>query len=98
MATTIGRTHRFATAANRDAFRADPDKYAPQCGGYCACGAALGKKFDGDTNVWKIVDGKLYLNLNPDVSKLWHKDIPGFISKADAAWPGIKDRTAAELN
>jgi YHS domain-containing protein len=91
-------TYRFATAANLAMFQSDPGKYAPQYGGYCAYGTALGKKFDGDPNVWKVVDGKLYLNVNPKVSKLWGKDIPGFIEKADANWPQIKDKTAAEVN
>jgi YHS domain-containing protein len=93
-----GATYRFATAVNRDTFLADPGKYAPQYGGFCAYGTALGKKFDGDPQVWKIVDGKLYLNLNKDVSKTWHKDIPGYIHKADSNWPHIKDKTAAQLN
>lgn len=92
-----GATYRFSTVANRDTFRANPDKYAPQYGGYCAFGAALGKKFDGDPEVWKIVDGKLYLNLNKDASKAWHKDIPGNIVKADTNWPQIKDKTPADL-
>jgi len=90
-------TYRFASPANRDAFNADPGKYAPQYGGYCAFGAALGKKFDGDPNVWSIVDGKLYLNLNADAAKAWNKDIPGNVARANAKWPRIKDRPAGAL-
>lgn len=93
-----GATYEFASSANRDTFLRDPAKYAPQFGGYCAYGVALGKKFDGDPNVWKIVGGKLYLNVNAEASKLWHQDIPGNVRKAEANWPRIRSRTAAELN
>lgn len=92
-----GAVYRFATDANKQAFVANPDKYAPQFGGYCAFAAALGKKFDGDPNVWKIVDGKLYLNLSPAVAKRWNEDIPGNIRKANQNWSQIKDKMPKEL-
>ncbi len=79
----------FASAANRDAFAAEPAKYAPQYGGHCAWATAQNKVAPGDPNVWKIVDGKLYLNYNANVQTRWNKDIPGFITKADANWPGL---------
>jgi YHS domain-containing protein len=60
-----GGKYLFATAANRDAFKANPEKFAPRYGGYCAYGVAVGKKFDIDPSSWRIVDGKLYFNLNP---------------------------------
>jgi YHS domain-containing protein len=93
-----GAVYRFANEANRDAFKADPAKYAPQFGGYCAMGAAFGKKFDGDPNVWKIVDSKLYLNLAPEIAAKWQSDTPKFIQDANANWTKIKDKPAAELN
>jgi len=93
-----GATYRFATAANRDAFAAAPEKFLPQYGGYCAYASALGKKADGDPAIWKIVDGKLYLNFNRSIDERWGADIPGYISKADKAWPQIKSKSAAELN
>ena len=81
---------RFESAANRDAFARDPEKYAPQYGGYCAWGISQAKFFDGDPQVWKIVDGKLYVNYNTDIEKTWAQDIPGFIAKADTAWPTLE--------
>ncbi|WCL54355.1 YHS domain-containing (seleno)protein [Gimibacter soli] len=93
-----GGTYYFASAENRDTFMADPDRYLPQYGGFCAMGVALGKKLDGDPNVWKIVDDKLYLNVNKDVSVAWQRDIPGNLEKADEYWPGLKYRTPASLN
>lgn len=92
-----GATYRFASAANRDAFKANPAKYAPAYGGFCAMGTALEKKLDGDPELFKIVDGKLYLNVNADVVKIWNKDIPGNIVKANTNWPEIKDKTPKSL-
>lgn len=86
-----GATYHFASAANADTFRADPAKYAPAYGGYCAMGTAMGRKFDVDPTAWRIVDGTLYLNLNADVQNAWIKDIPGNIAQADENWPQIKD-------
>lgn len=87
----MGATWRFANAGNRDMFAAAPETYAPAYGGYCAYGVAKGKKPSIDPEAWRIVDGQLYLNLSKDVQKLWEKDIPGYIAKADQMWPTIKD-------
>jgi YHS domain-containing protein len=84
-----GATWRFASAANLAAFKADPEKYAPQYGGYCAWAAAQGYTAKGDPKNWKVVGGKLYLNYNSDIQKKWEKDVPGFIAKGDANWPAI---------
>lgn len=97
-ATHDGATYRFATAANRDAFLAAPERYVPAYGGFCAMGTALERKLDGDPEVFRIVDGKLYLNVNADVQARWSQDIPGNIRKADAVWPKIKNEPAAALN
>jgi YHS domain-containing protein len=64
-----GATYRFATQPHLHAFEANPEKYVPHYGGFCAYGVAVGAKFDRDPMLWKIVDGKLYLNLNPNMQK-----------------------------
>jgi YHS domain-containing protein len=97
-ATYNGATYQFATEAHLQAFKANPAQYVPQYGGFCAFGVAVGAKFDGDPEIWKIEDGKLYLNLNPAIQEQWEKDIPGHITKADTNWPVIKDRAPAELS
>jgi YHS domain-containing protein len=84
-----GATWRFANAANLAAFKADPAKYAPQYGGHCAWAAANGYTAKGDPKYWKVVGDKLYLNYNADIQGKWEKDVPGFIAKGDANWPGI---------
>ena len=83
-----GYDYHFATAENAAKFEAEPAKYAPQYGGYCAW--ALGANdalAPTDPNVYKIVDGKLYLNNSPQVAEMWEKDIPGFIEAADGFYP-----------
>lgn len=82
-----GSTFRFASQANRDAFVADPAKYAPQYGGFCAFGMASGYKAAIDPAAFSVVDGRLYLNYNRDIQKQWSADTPGFIAKADRHWP-----------
>jgi len=86
-----GATWQFATPAHRDAFKADPQKYTPQYGGYCAFGTSRGYKAPTEPDAWTIVDGKLYLNYNAKVRTDWNKDQSGYIQKADKNWPKIKD-------
>lgn len=93
-----GVTYQFASAANRDAFKAAPAKYAPQFGGFCAMGVALEKKLDGDPAAWTIADGKLYLNVNKDVQKKYLEDVSGNNKKADMNWPGLRNKTPKSLS
>lgn len=79
----------FASAENRGKFQQDPERYAPQYGGYCAFAVANGATATTEADAWSIVDGKLYLNYSLGVRDKWRKDIPGYIVKADANWPGV---------
>lgn len=90
-----GATWAFATEANRDTFLADPAKYAPQYDGHCAYGVAQGGKVPGNPNLWRIVDGKLYLNINPPVVGFWEEDIPGQIGTAEGNWTGLEGQDAS---
>ena len=92
-----GVTYLFANEENKNAFEKDPQKYLPAYGGYCAYGVSVGKKFVGDPEAWKIVDGRLYLNLDKNIQKIWFEDIPGNIVKAEQNWPQIKDKDPSEL-
>lgn len=85
-----GATYRFATTVNRDTFTADPEKYLPLYGGYCAYGVANGYKVKTDPEAFSVVDGKLYLNYSKDVQRKWKADIPGYITKADSNWKKIR--------
>lgn len=90
-----GATFAFATEANRDAFVADPSKYAPQYDGHCAYGVAKGGKVPGNPNLWRIVDDKLYLNITDVVVGFWEEDIPGNISKSENNWVSIDAEPAS---
>ena len=92
-----GAVYRFVSAENRDLFRANPDKYAPAYGGYCALGTSFGKKFDVDGKAFRVVEGRLYVNKNLDVYATWKKDIPNNIVKAEGQWPLIQDTPSSAL-
>ena len=79
-------TWYFITRENRDLFATSPEKYAPQYDGFCAWALTEARKAVTDPEVWKIVDGKLYLNCSMAAYEKWSKDIPGNINKADANW------------
>ena len=91
-----GAVWAFASAANRDRFLADPEAYAPQYDGHCAFGVAKGGKVPGDPQRWRIVDGKLYLNLQQSVQEMWLADIPGHLDDAETNWPELGATPASE--
>jgi YHS domain-containing protein len=93
-----GVTYQFATAANRDLFKAAPAKYAPQFGGFCAMGVAMERKLDGDPTAWTIADGKLYLNVNKDVEKKYREDVTGNNKNAESNWPKLRSKTPKSLS
>ncbi len=84
-----GKWH-FASLENLNDFKANPEKFAPQFGGYCAYGVADGHKASTSPDAWTIVDGKLYLNYDKGVRDLWRKDQKAFIIKANENWPTVK--------
>jgi len=84
-----GATWCFSTAANLEAFKASPEKYAPQYGGYCAYGTADGHLSPTQADTWTLREGKLFFNYNQEVKALWMQDQPGYIEKADKNWPGL---------
>ena len=88
-----GTRYRFATVANKEQFAAAPEKYAPQYGGFCAYAVSRGYTADVDPTAFAVVDGKLYLNYSKRVQRMWQEDVPGNIRKADANWPGIRDKS-----
>ena len=84
-----GATWWFSSAENRDKFMADPDRWAPQYGGYCAWGIAKDRVVGINPTIFRIFDDKLYLNLNMKVHKEWLGSHHGFIARADRKWPEI---------
>ena len=81
----------FSSDKNWQAFKTNPQNYAPQYGGYCAYGMSEGYKAPTDPQAWTIVDGKLYLNYNKEVQKLWMRSQTRHINTADKNWPKLKN-------
>jgi len=79
-------TWYFSTKENRDLFAANPEQYAPQYDGYCAWAMTEARKAQTDPEIWKIVNGKLYLQCSQASYEKWSRDIPGNIKKADMNW------------
>ena len=88
-ATYQGAEFRFATAANHAAFVANPTRYAPQYGGYCAWAVSQGYTAGVDPAAWAIVDGKLYLNYNRTIQTRWQADRDNLITAANRNWPNV---------
>lgn len=87
-----GYEYRFASAEHLATFRANPTRYVPQYGGYCAWAVSQNYTAPGNPQNWRIVDGRLYLNYNDEIQQRWERDIPGFIRRADANWPSVLTR------
>lgn len=92
-----GVQYLFATKENMDLFKGDPGKYLPEFGGYCAMGVAMGIKLPIDPAAFSFKDGKLYLNLNPDIQKKFLKDLDGNLEKAYVNWKTIKGKSPESL-
>jgi YHS domain-containing protein len=90
-----GATFAFATEANRARFLADPAAFAPQYDGHCAYGVAKGGKVPGNPTLWRIVDGKLYLNITKNVVGFWEEDIPGNLKLSTQNWAGLEAAEAS---
>ncbi len=84
-----GADWRFASAGNRDAFSEDPEKYAPQYGGYCAWAVSRNYTAPTDPDAFTLVNGKLYLNYNKRVMRQWLEDRDRNIEQADENWPAV---------
>jgi YHS domain-containing protein len=91
-----GVTYRFASAENLERFRANPEKYLPQYGGYCAYAMSLDRIADIDPSRWAIVDGKLYLNNGFVAEKLWNLNKSGNIASGDRNWPQYPKKAVGE--
>lgn len=80
---------RFASAENMAKFEADPERFAPQFGGYCAWAVSQGYTASTTPEAWTIHEGKLYLNFSKRIQRRWERDIPGNVAKGEANWPSV---------
>ena len=75
----------FSSKRNRDLFAANPDKYSPQFSGLCATGLSMGLKAEADPNVFKVIDGKLYVFSSTGALEMAMKD-PTLLKKSHQTW------------
>ncbi|MEL6197352.1 MAG: YHS domain-containing (seleno)protein [Pseudomonadota bacterium] len=92
-----GVVWKFSSAENKEAFKADPAKFAPAYGGWCATGTSKGKKIPTQPHLFEVVDGTLYLNSSDGAHRVFQEDRPGTITSADTNWTKIESKPAAEL-
>lgn len=81
-----GATWLFASQEHLDQFRADPERYAPAYGGYCAWAMARDNLAPIDPDRWNIVDGTLYLNYSARTQRDFVSEIDSQIEQADEHW------------
>lgn len=91
-----GAKFAFATAENLAKFQSSPAKYAPAYDGHCAYGVAQGGKVPGNPKLWKVVGGKLYLNITESVQSDWEADIPGNLKKSSSNWKKLSSKAASK--
>ena len=97
VATHDGASYLFSNRENLETFKKNPGRYVPAYNGYCAFGVSVGKKFVGDPEVYRVVDNRLYLNLDATIQDDWLKDVPGRIKSADKHWSKIENKDPASL-
>ncbi|PPD16253.1 MAG: YHS domain protein [Methylobacterium sp.] len=85
-----GSIYEFANEANRATFLANPTKYVPQFGGFCAWAASQGYKADVDPHAFAINDGKLYVNFSDVFRDKFQADAKGNVAKGEANWPKVR--------
>lgn len=80
---------RFSSQENLEKFQKTPEAFAPQFGGYCALALAYNSLAPGDPKAWSVVNGKLYLNLSPDIRTQWEKQKQSLVPRAEKNWPKV---------
>jgi YHS domain-containing protein len=85
----MGARWRFRSSSSLARFKAEPERYAPQYGGYCAWAVSEGYTASSTPEAFRIVGDKLYLNYSLKVQKKWEGDIPAHVRSADENWPGV---------
>jgi YHS domain-containing protein len=87
----------FASQEHLDLFTANPDKYKPQFGAWCAYAVSLGRIAPIDVNTFSIVDGRLFIQHNQRAVNGWNKDVPANIVKADKYWPAVSAKNGKQV-
>jgi len=87
-----GVTYYFATPEHKATFDANPAKYEPQFGGYCAYGLSRGSLVEIDPYAFQIVNGRLLLQYSKGIMEKFNKDAAVNLGKADQNWPLLEEK------
>ncbi|MGH1487104.1 MAG: YHS domain-containing (seleno)protein [Cellvibrionaceae bacterium] len=90
-----GATWLFSSEENKQLFVANPEKYAPAYDGHCAFAAGIGKKVSAKPSLWKIIDGRLFLNFNKAANNRWLENPESYITDGDENWKDLSKEPAA---
>lgn len=91
-----GAKWAFATEEHKELFLANPTKYAPAYDGHCAFAAGINKKVSAKPTLWKILDGRLFLNFSNAANERWLENPESYIKDGDVNWEnGLGDEPAA---
>ena len=90
-----GATWLFASEENKQLFLADPQKYAPAYDGHCAFAAGIGRKVSAKPHLWKIIDGRLFLNFSKAANERWLENPESYIKDGDVNWVELSKKPAA---
>lgn len=93
-----GVAYYFSSVETMEQFAADPERYMPEYGGFCAFGVAIGMKLDASNRFADIVDGRLYVFLNAVAFAKYEEDKAGTLEKAEANWPAMHHVSVVEVN
>ncbi|MEM6901404.1 MAG: YHS domain-containing (seleno)protein [Pseudomonadota bacterium] len=77
---------QFSSQDNLEAFEADPERYAPQFGGYCPTALAHSDVKIGTPEQFAVISEKLYLNVNYDANLAFRNDSNNLIARANVNW------------
>lgn len=88
----------FSSQENLELFKASPEKYAPQYGGYCAYAVAIDRLVAIDPTQFTILDGKLYLNYSPRIQRRWEKNRDSYLSDSEKSWPTLLEDINSNFN
>jgi YHS domain-containing protein len=91
-----GATYYFATEAHRMAFLAEPKKFLPAFGGYCAWAVSKNDTAKVEIDTWQVTEGRLLLNYDQSIKKKFNQDLKVSLAKADGHWPALEAKLAAK--
>ena len=87
-----GVTYQFASSEDKVVFDANPLKYEPRFGGYCAYGISRGSLVEIDPSAFQIVNGQLLLQYSKGIMEKFNRNQSISLQKAESNWPILVEK------